>query len=696
MADQIKLKKFKNPDDPDSFILVPVRYLVPLFDTKIHAQGKVYRLNNGAGDPRQVHVKRVMNSDGNGDYIECERIEAIWLYDPKTHAQVKALRLANDDPPPRQMGMAEDEMPKHARVHVVRITADQTPDGEPWVEIERIDVLPTYDPKTNASARVYRFAWPELGPPVAGSNFNATHEVVNVDELSIDDQDSTAVDPPMRIDFTQNPVDINWGGVVEFETDKFPVTVQVDGRDKKVYQPYVGSDLVGMAILHQAVTAIADFGVFLASIFFDLPPDGDSPSIARFIEWGGNGTLPEASRIEIVTAEGLGPTILCRLIGPTRTVTWGGSGNFYSLPDWLPATRVVGSFIDVQCPLPPVYSDGSGGVSSDKFNDEWHALQISVANPGSAFTAPTLVNGWIWVVESGTSWSDATYTVSLDVLLHTELGDLLDTAGLGAMKDPRNAAGSTILDLGNIDLSSSPLQDFMPDPASLAGTRLYVRFRPTNPSGYPPYNQNDYLGLKWTSMPTTALALTDTVAARLFLDGKDHLFDDGSGAGSVRVNQFTWPDGTTPDSKSGFVINGSEIGMPRFAGPPSAGAGRPIDKRRRHAKVQMWFGGSFVDLSDPTKLAKFVTLTTPVTPPPGATQVLNPAKLSDADREAYRLLGVPPNEMLSPAAIAFGKPDIYFDGTPVKFVQNRGKGGDFTVVNDIINYSPGPKDIPVV
>lgn len=702
-------------DAPGTYVDIPVAYAYALRDNKEEPPQEFgLLLDNTEIAQRSVNVVRVKAATTDGAvitlddtvYVDAERPFVIAFVDRKegTGSQEHGWLISNAEPPPFAPVIpqnAPEDFPGRIS-HFVRFTADNTIDCPTFVDLEFIDALGIIDFKagTGGQEKLWLIVWPDPGDPINDQS-DPYNQIDGVGPLTLgycdptleQAPDSDIINPPYRLGPFQNIVNVSGVAAVEFETDAAPVVI--DG--KKVYQPYTGTELPGMAILHQAATTISDFGPFTCSVFFNLPLDGDSPVIGRFAEWGGNGTLNEASRLEIIDVEGQGPTILLRLIGPTRDITWGGASNFYGLVSWLPATMPCGSFVDVQCPLVPIYPDGSGGVSTTKFNNKWHTLQVSVANPGAAFTAPSIVHSWVWTVESGVDWSDATYTVALGTLLTTELGTMLGLAGLGAMVDPQNTSGSFILDLGDLDLSTSSLQDHMPDPVADAGTRIYVRFRPTNPSGYPPYAQNTYLGLMWTSMPTTALALTDTVAARLVLDGAPHLFDDGSGANLVRVNQFLWTSGTTVDGRSGFVINGSELAMPRFAGPPAAGSGRPIDKRRRHVKMQFWFG-TFVDLNDSAKIARFVEVKPG--PPGGPAFVVNPARFTQAEAAAAALAGTP--LPVSPAALTFGNPHLYFDGGPSQpppaaltgFPKNRGTAGAFTVINDIIGYTPGPSNIP--
>jgi hypothetical protein len=154
-------------------------------------------------------------------------------------------------------------------------------------------------------------------------------------------------------------------------------------------------------------------------------------------------------------------------------------------------------------------------------------------------------------------------------------------------------------------------------------------------------------------------------------------------------------DSIIPDNRPAFVIKALEpLGIPRQNNPSQAldfDLGAPWDVRTRLAKVQMWFG-TYVDLQDPDNVAKFLTITTD---PQTGQRFGRPAALTRAERAAAIEAGLPPERLVSPAALAFGAPHIYLDGGPSRFPVNRGTGGEFVAVNHLEPFSPGPTRVPM-
>jgi hypothetical protein len=81
--------------------------------------------------------------------------------------------------------------------------------------------------------------------------------------------------------------------------------------------------------------------------------------------------------------------------------------------------------------------------------------------------------------------------------------------------------------------------------------------------------------------------------------------------------------------------------------------------------------------------------------PDSGEQFIRPASLTREEREAAIEAGMPPERLVSPAALAFGAPHIYLDGGPAKFPVNRGTGGEFVAVNQLEPFSPGPTRVPM-
>jgi hypothetical protein len=204
------------------------------------------------------------------------------------------------------------------------------------------------------------------------------------------------------------------------------------------------------------------------------------------------------------------------------------------------------------------------------------------------------------------------------------------------------------------------------------------------------------IGTGLTGWPSTKVKTPrPTMPFHLVLDGKDgatvaagfaeaHVWDFGAGV--------TTPDDLTPDDRSGFILQGDEIGTPRRRTvPPSTELLVFSDIRTRMAEVQVWFD-SYAELSAPNVLRRFLEITTN---PDTGEKTGRPARLSDDDNAAFDLLNTPADQR-SPAALTFGRPHLFFKGGPKKFIQNRGRAGDFEALNDIESFSSAPTKIPIL
>lgn len=219
------LKKIKDPDDDDNFVMIPVTDQITFRDPKSFAQEYVFRFNNTESAGRVAHVRRVKQKIGmptdytedDSNYVEVERIDRLGAVDPKSFAQGTGFRFDNRDEPeswPALPGVLDEvEQPARYR-HVVRYTADNTLAGVPWVDVELIDLFSVKDPKSFGQETIYRITYAERGPPIADPDdpYQPTFAFADHD-LPTAEEGSTEIDPPYRIDPFQNIVNVSWGGV---------------------------------------------------------------------------------------------------------------------------------------------------------------------------------------------------------------------------------------------------------------------------------------------------------------------------------------------------------------------------------------------------------------------------------------------------------------------------------------------------
>lgn len=759
MPEHVRLKKIVNPDDESQWLLVPVRLLYPHMDPKQRAQGKCLRVNNAAYDPRQVRTQMVKNAtdlaagadpDSNdGDRIEVERIEVCWLVDPKTGNQVFGLRLANNDPPPRKWDSIDGDPALRKGVYYVRITAnqdsktaaDQKPDDVPYIEIERMHALPYVDPKNKNRGSLWRIGWPTnktddtVNDP--DSPFPCVFEAVNVDQLVVEDQKVDGVcDPPYRLDPAQNPVNIKWGGVIQYQTDDAGGT----------YAP-------GDTQLKTGDT-IDNYKKLLVSVFFNLKgnsqggPD-DQPARSCIVQWGGRPNLgadygiidgagiPYSSRIQLGR---MGPfegsqdnSIDVQLIGcvsssstprPAPKTFWDDYGFVWPAPDTDPVPTSTAAMLSARLMLGGIKSVWRNDLTS--FVNKWHELLIMIDASGVDFAPdPEPFYNYSWAWEA--NWTDLGVGFAFNSYNTFLAANGYDpSAGFA----PGISAHTITLDLRggpyNTDVSLVPniglALDELVTPFVTPPVRVAVHYNYQGPGETSPSHFIDFYGHAGSG----GLTYPDTTCTcQMMLDGKlykgdpgadppiddpgfvcDVVFDDQSAGGFFSF---------TENGTGGFFIDGGEpLGVPICGQPQQAfDLNVTLGAATAMAKLQMWFDSDFVDLRVTANQEKFFEQFTPNDPlkPLENVPSLRPAKFAADD--AALLAALPPPTAdeprpKSPAWLHFGRPDIYCDGGPPAkdpdapgtykqplsgFGKNWGLAGDMKAVNRMLSYSPGPSKI---
>lgn len=735
----IVLRPLRNPDDPETFILVPVVEAIAMRDPKDESQVRLFRFRNGrgplvAGAGRTTHERRVVQKIGTPlDYTEdesnaalVERIDMLPVLDTKTSAQIFARRFLNTDQDNTWPAKPEllDEIRNRAGPRmmreVVRITADNTPDGTPWADFEWIFMTGVIDPKTSSQIYGYRFQWPEFGDKVADTDdpYRPYFVAINEDMEIVDDEQNEAAfrDSPIS-----NLVNINWDSSCQFEVDTFDPhrTAIAAARDQ-------------VAIMRQEATTIDDFKKFTLSMWFNIP--NDQPTIFddlasafqsyRLMEFSGPpaANYPQTSKIDIrkpqdIQADGL--ILYIELMGPTVEFEFTVIVNFYGETFWVdilgfpfdppssaPHKVTVADFINLDS-IKPVWK-----YNLATFLDNWHHLAISLDASAISFTDLEELTTYHWMWEATGTFVDINDPNTFSVIA-TSSG--LFDRGITATPGP-SPYGDTI---ATIDGRPNDVLASLPDPEDYPNQRIRVFYYDlANLWGEPPGTN---FGDTYTAVASTVpkAAGDGTFPLHMYLDGKSHKRSSGSGehVGEIEVS----PDNSispAADGKDGFILKGSELSLPRRKETitPNPFDTNMVDIRRRHAKLQVWFD-TYVDLNVPANLAKFIETRPMPERPPGAppappgtpttgTLVGNPAKIAKADREAAVLAQLPPERLISAAALAFGQPHMYHDGGAATlnedtgdwqgFARNKGKGGKFTVLNDIENFSPSPKDIPII
>lgn len=228
MASTRKMKRKRirlNGSSPgtDEYVDIPVIEEISFKDPKTNQQEYGFRFKNNENDTRKVHIKKVRAatvsgggvSYDEGKFINVERIETISFKDPKTNMQEYGYRLRNNDPPPLTPEGDDGGELRHRKVQFVRYTKNNSPDGNPWVDVERYVEFEVKDPKTNMQEFVYRLNWGDFQslPKIIDST---DPYAVNTDlRLGFCDPDTELypdgndIDPPWRIDPFQNIVNVS-------------------------------------------------------------------------------------------------------------------------------------------------------------------------------------------------------------------------------------------------------------------------------------------------------------------------------------------------------------------------------------------------------------------------------------------------------------------------------------------------------
>lgn len=251
VLDQVNMQRailrVYNPTDPSkaSFVDIPVVVQISFRDPKqrdengqTNGQEYIHLIDNSDDNGRTFKPKRVFAATGTpdavvldpGTYLDVERPYSFPMVDPKprgnppVNGQVYWWICGNDDPWPAAPGDL-DSPPLSQYRHVVRFTADNTVDGEPWIEAELIDVLPIRDPKAVPPGQeyVYLLRWynPPLGPPIPDNDspYNATFAFTDKTLDRLPDRDGDK--PLVRTDPFMQIVNLKWGGpflAISYET----------------------------------------------------------------------------------------------------------------------------------------------------------------------------------------------------------------------------------------------------------------------------------------------------------------------------------------------------------------------------------------------------------------------------------------------------------------------------------------------
>lgn len=210
-----KVKRVSNPDDPSTFVPVPVITQISFTDQKTFGQEYGFILDNTeTNNARKVKVVTgidpktgkggVTDPDGTwkdgSSRLAVERIKQFFTRDQKTFGQDYGHILDNDG----------DDPGPHKKVHTrywtfPRDAAMPDPTKEPtgadaWIQVEQIDQLDLTDQKSFGQEQVYI-----LNNPTDGSDI-PTDDGEDIP----DDKKSTLIDPPWRLDPFQNVVDVRW------------------------------------------------------------------------------------------------------------------------------------------------------------------------------------------------------------------------------------------------------------------------------------------------------------------------------------------------------------------------------------------------------------------------------------------------------------------------------------------------------
>jgi hypothetical protein len=221
----MRLRKVRDPNDEDNFVLIPVIETIQFSDPKDSSQERVVRFNNSVDTEARVwHTRRVLNKSGTpsnftedeDNYVDVARIDSLTTIDPKSASQEVVLRLDNRDDdgswPAPPGALVENDL-THVR-NVVRYTADNTPDGVPWVDVELINIILVRDPKTEGQEYVYRIARAEPGEAIEDEDdpYLPTFALADESLEVIEDDDPAS---PVMLDPFQNIVNVKWGEPVE-------------------------------------------------------------------------------------------------------------------------------------------------------------------------------------------------------------------------------------------------------------------------------------------------------------------------------------------------------------------------------------------------------------------------------------------------------------------------------------------------
>lgn len=640
-----------DPDDPDAV----VEYCDPESITTFEGSGENYfarilQLNNSKKNTSRItvvrkiyHRKRLLDDeedDPDGAFINVEVI----LQTVTTESSGEFFRR-------RIQGLNPNDKTNERKFHIKRVfgkNPDGTKNEDVWLDDKRWDEFFTSE---NSGFMFIRRQWKMLWDDESDDN-------------DFDKNDLVALPAPTdpaeayRPSFGHDIVNISPGGVAEFE---------IEHKDAE------GVTHDAQATLSQADTKVEDSIKFTASIFFNfdekkLPGDADASGAFFLLEFGGGAPgdpgTPFTSRIVMEKVFGeFTYQIRVALRGPVIEADWGITPSFYGtfLED---ATRRFSRVFEGVIPI-----DGEAGVKA--FQKNWHHLAIS-ADVGDDFLDNDTEVGWEWLFEGDGVFGG---------IPNPGIAPFVDPANVIYNSLVINQSGNADGDPINVDL------DLLPDPATMQQQRIYVR---KDDGGWGLI----YAGFAFTSAPVTREADPKHGPMQMWLDDKskqDYAASGEDGMGKITLTAL--PDGTggitAPDDKEGIPVKGKIIGVPMQ--PATATGGDALPVITRLAVYQVWFD-KFVDFNDEATRRKFLAVTTN---PDTKKKTGKPAGFTEADLADAKARNIPQDQMLSPAALKFGKPQMFMRGGKGSFIKNKGTAGAFVKANDIENYSPGPSKIPI-
>lgn len=651
-----KIKVRTSMDDDDSVVELSLNQSLTTFEGSGQSfTRRVMKLNNSREIDassrtvaiREIHHRKRLPEDDEDDPDQKIRVYVIIEMRTEESSGANFRR--------RIYGLDPNKETNKRVTHIKRVfgvNEDGSKNEDVWLDMLRKDFFETEE---NAGQMFWRRKQKMIWNDEADDNEFDKNDLV-AEPLPDDPKD------PVMTDFVQDIVNVSSGGVAEFEIE----------------QTVLGVTNPAQATLTQNNTKVEDAVKFTASIFFNfadghgIPGSFDGIGSFYLLEFGGgqpgDAGSPFTSSITLERMadddmDGGRYQFRVLLEGPVIEDDWGTTTSFYGtfLED---ATRLFQRRIEGTIPI---------GHESDlhKLLEKWHHLAVSV-DAGADFLDNDTQVGWYWQFEGDGVFGG---------IPNPGIAPYVDPANVTYMSPDYFQAGNAFGAPINVDLS------LLPDPATMQRQRIYVH---KDDGGWGLV----YNGFAFTSAPNTTVADAKHCPMQMFLDGKskmDYVASGESGKGKIIV--LAMPPGfsiiTAADDKEGIIVKGKQIGVPMKTDSFYQTA---VNTETRLTHYQVWFD-KFVDFTDSTLLARFLKVTTdPVT----LKKTGRPATLTEADIATYTTLGVKPEDMLTPAALTFGKPAMLMRGSKNSFIKNKGTAGAFVKTNDIENYTPGPSKIPIL